>query len=77
MEPKTSVFVSLLKTMNAETKKVMVVVSQKEEGIKLSVRNLKKVELVSTANLNAYNVLHNDKVLFSEEAITQLSTIYL
>lgn len=77
MKPKTKMFISLLKTMDADTKKVMVVVSQKQDGMKLSLRNLKKVQMVNTASLNAYNVMHHDKVLFSEEALTQLSSLYL
>ncbi len=77
MEPKTKLFVNLLKVIGAENKKVMLVVSESTLGVKLAVRNLKKVELMSVSNLNAYNVLTHEKVLFSEDAIAQLLSLYL
>lgn len=77
MKPKTSVMVKLLHSIEAGNKKVMFVTTTASKGMTLSLRNLQKVELVNTAALNAYNVMHHDKVLFSEEALTQLSSLYL
>lgn len=76
MTPKTKSILAMLKTIGVENKKVMFVVARTQEGMKLSVRNLKKVDMVSISNLNAYSLLMNEKVLFSEEALTQLSSLY-
>jgi large subunit ribosomal protein L4 len=78
MEPKTKSFAAFLKTIGANNKKTMIVVSQTTgEGMKKSARNIERVELVSTSNVNPYNLLMNKKILFTEDALAVLTSLYL
>lgn len=64
--PKTKVFAKLL--IKLETKgKTLFVTSKPNENIKLSIRNIQKVTVDSFINLNAYEVLKPEQILFSKE----------
>jgi large subunit ribosomal protein L4 len=78
MKPKTKEFAAMLKTIGVNDQKVMLVVTQSpEEGLKLSTRNLENVNVVSPSNVNPYNLLTNKKIVFTEDALTVLSSLYL
>ncbi len=52
-----------------ENKKVLVVIGRSDEVGAKSVRNLPNVHVISADQLNAYDVLHADDVIFSVEAL--------
>lgn len=56
-------------------KKVVVVVDQENELTKKAVRNLEGVRMVPVSQLNVYDVLDNDQLVFSRDAIGRLSEV--
>lgn len=77
IEPKTKIFNSLMKKSNLAGKKVLIVTSEIERGnFHLATRNITNVHVVASTNLNAYNVLTNDAVVFVEGAIDSLQKHY-
>ena len=54
-----------------EQRYVLVVLSRSEEEQVLSVRNLPQVHLLMVDQLNTYDVLNNEDVIFTEAAIRQ------
>jgi len=51
------------------------VVDQENELTKKAVRNLEGVRMVPVSQLNVYDVLDNDQLVFSRDAIGRLSEV--
>lgn len=68
ISPKTKVVANLLKKL--ETKKsVLLVISQKNQNVNLASRNIPNLQIDTTPNLNAYEILKNRELLISKEAL--------
>ncbi len=67
--PKTKKAVEILKNLGLEGKKVTLVITEGEENLALSFRNIPKVNVVYADELNAYYVLDNEKILFTKKAL--------
>ncbi len=68
--PKTKVALTLLKTV-AESRRVLVVLSREDELGWLSLRNVPEVHLLAADQLNTYDVLVSDDVVFTKEALDE------
>jgi large subunit ribosomal protein L4 len=66
--PKTSAAVAVIDKLGI-TGKMLVVVDPHDEATIKSFRNLKNVQLVSRNELNAYDVLCNDYIVFSQDVL--------
>jgi large subunit ribosomal protein L4 len=67
---KTKIIATLLSKL--ETKgKTLIVVSEKNQNLKLATRNIKEISLNTTQNLNAYEVLKSRNLILSTESITK------
>jgi large subunit ribosomal protein L4 len=67
--PKTSAAVALLTSMGLTDKKVLLVLSSMDETTIKSFRNLQRVHLLTVDQLNTYDVLRSDVVLFEQAAL--------
>ncbi len=65
---KTKNFVMMLKNLNLDSQKILVVDKSLEKNVKLATRNLKNIELCRVNDLNAYIILKNNKLLITKEA---------
>ena len=65
---KTKNFLSLLKNLNLDSKKILVVDKTLDEKLKLASRNLENVEICRIQDINAYLVLKHNKLLITKEA---------
>ena len=73
MEPKTKEAVAIVEKMGLANQKVLLVLDSKNEGIEKSFRNIAKVKYILVDYLNPRDVLHADKVVFLEKALTKLN----
>jgi large subunit ribosomal protein L4 len=71
--PKTSEFASVLSSLGLESKKVLVITSGIDNTVYLSGRNLPKVKILSSSDVNTYSVLNADKLLFVDGAVEKLT----
>jgi large subunit ribosomal protein L4 len=71
--PKTKEANVVLKNIWIDTKKVLFVVSQKDENILKSFRNLPKVKYLSVDYLNPVDLMSYHTVLFLESALMTLN----
>lgn len=71
--PKTKEAKDILKNIGIDTKKVLFVVSQKDENILKSFRNLPKVKYLYADYLNPADLMSYHTVLFLESALTTLN----
>lgn len=69
--PKTKSFVQLLKNMSLNEGKVLVVVDELSDDLFLASRNLHNVLVLETYQVDPYNLLRCDKIVFTTKAIEQ------
>lgn len=69
--PKTKGFIDVLKKLEV-TGTALVVATAIEQNLRLATRNLEKVEVTTADDLNTYQVLRSDKLLFSRPAFEKL-----
>lgn len=70
---KTRDFVQILKGFNL-TGTTLIVTTQPDRNLVLAARNVPKVDLTTSANLNTYDVLRPDKLLFTRAAFEHVET---
>jgi large subunit ribosomal protein L4 len=56
--------------------KVLLVIDGASDAVKLSVRNLKKVKLIAADQLNVFDLLHANKLVLNEEALSKIQEVY-
>ena len=75
--PKTKSFFDICKKCDVElNQKVLVIVSKKTTPLKLSIRNMKNVELISASNLNTLSILKAKQILLTPLAVNEIKEIY-
>ena len=61
--PKTSMFSTILKNLNLEGKKVLMVLPENNDNIYLSSRNLQRVKVTTLFELNTYDILNANNLI--------------
>src|SRR6056297_1414604 len=74
-EIKTKKMASLLKDLGLEDKKVLIILPEKDKNIYLSARNLPRVKTLVLDGLNTYDLLNNEVILMSEEAVRKIEEV--
>ena len=69
---KTSEFVSFLKKLNVEDKKITLLVSKADNNLILSSRNVKNIYIENAKNASVYDLLDSDILLFDKSALEDL-----
>jgi large subunit ribosomal protein L4 len=67
--PSTKNFINVLKALGLENKKSLFVLGDTNKNVYLSSRNLKASSVVTTSELNTYNVLHSNSLVLLEGAL--------
>ena len=70
-EKKTKNFVNMLKALKSEVK-TLVVVTEIDENLFASVRNVAYAKVVTTDNVSVYDLLNADKLVMSEAAVKEV-----
>ena len=73
---KTKDFVKILKNLNIENNKVILVTGQENNNLYLSSRNLEKINLVSVATLSAYDIMNSNFLLADKSSVEYLNENY-
>jgi large subunit ribosomal protein L4 len=75
--PKTKTLEIIFKNCNVQLdEKVLLIVSKKTVPIKLSVRNMKNVELISATNLNTLSLLKAKQILLTPLALKDIKETF-
>jgi len=64
-EPKTRGFVDLLKNLELSDKSALFVAPSFEKNVRLASRNVQRVELATSDELNTYELLKHDRLVFT------------
>ena len=74
-EIKTKTIVNMLTALGA-TRKVLLVLPEKDEKVILSARNIPGVKTALVNTLNVYDILNADKFIVCKDAVAQLEEVY-
>ena len=75
--PKTKILDNILKKCSVRLDdKVLLIVSKKTIPMKLSIRNMKNVELISASNLNTLSLLKAKQILLTPLAINDIKETF-
>jgi large subunit ribosomal protein L4 len=75
--PKTKSYTDILKNLNLSDKKVLMVLAQHDTNIFLSSRNLDRNKVTTAAELNTYDVLNAQTIVFVEGSVPVLENRFL
>lgn len=73
--PKTSDFLAVLKGLDLVGKRVTLVTNGNNDNVYLSSRNIQKIKVVSTAEVNTYDLINCSKLILSESSVKELENI--
>ncbi|MAD11324.1 MAG: 50S ribosomal protein L4 [Flavobacteriaceae bacterium] len=73
--PKTSIFLKVLKSLNVDTKKSLLVLGEQNKNVYLSSRNLEKSKVIINSELNTYAISNASNLILTEGAISELELI--
>jgi large subunit ribosomal protein L4 len=75
-KPKTKEYVNVLKNLGIEGKKVLHLIGEPDKVLFLSSRNIQKTKLKEVRQLNTYEILNSDKLVFFESAIEKIKELF-
>ncbi len=70
--PKTKSFLALVDSLELRDEKVLLVLTEQNKNIYLSSRNLEGVKVLTVNELNTYDLLNTNKVVFVESSVKEL-----
>ena len=70
--PKTKQYLDILTNFGLQDNKTLLVLSQANENILLSSRNLKKARVILASELNTYDVMNTNKLMLLESSIKEI-----
>ncbi|RAM50716.1 MAG: 50S ribosomal protein L4 [Hapalosiphonaceae cyanobacterium JJU2] len=75
--PKTKELVSAIARWGVEPEsKTLLILSEKNENVILSARNVENLKLIAADNLNVYDLLHADKIVLTASALEKIQEVY-
>ncbi len=72
-EPKTKKAVEVLKNFGLDKSKVLLVLSEKDNNVMKSFRNIPKAKVLLVEGLNTYDILNADHVLITKSAVEKIN----
>lgn len=67
--PKTKEYIKFAKDLKVDGKKVLLVLSARENSVYLSVRNVPNAKLASASDLNTYVIMDNNAIVLTEGSV--------
>lgn len=75
--PKTKDVLEALKRWNVELDgKVLFILPERQENVYLSVRNVANIRLITSQNLNVFDLLHADTIVVTATALEKVQEVY-
>jgi large subunit ribosomal protein L4 len=74
--PKTKLMASLVENMGLGGKTILFVIEEDQGVLQRSLRNLEKVEVLPASQLNAYQVLRSENLVFTESSLARVTEVF-
>ena len=75
-KPQTKSYVNVVKSLNAEGKKSLLVLNDYDSNLYLSSRNLAKANVVNAKDLNTFEILNAQAIILSESCISKIQETF-
>ena len=75
--PKTKQMVDIMLSLGLKESKTLIVLSEKNDNIMLSSKNIKNLQLLEAKNLNTYDILNYRDLVFVDKSVEQIEKILL
>jgi large subunit ribosomal protein L4 len=73
--PKTKEFITIVKNLKADGKKLLLVMANTNKNVYLSARNLQRAEVLEANKVNTYKVLNADVLVLTENSLETINGI--
>jgi large subunit ribosomal protein L4 len=73
--PKTKQFINLINALSLQDKKTLFVLSDANKNVVLSGRNIQNSKIVTADQINTYDVMNAEQVIFVESSITKIDNL--
>jgi large subunit ribosomal protein L4 len=73
-KPRTKEMISILSSLGLSENTALIVTTEKDENIMLSVRNIPTADVIRVSDLNAWHIASFDRIVFTKDAIAKLQT---
>lgn len=70
--PRTKTYIDILKSLNLDNQKTLLVTSDYDKNVYLSSRNLQKAGVARAQDLNTYDILHANTLILAESSIEKV-----
>lgn len=75
-KPSTKEMVEVMKNLNLDNQKTLIVTKEKDEFVVKSANNLQKIKALNTKQINVYDLLNATKLLITEDATKAIEEVY-
>jgi large subunit ribosomal protein L4 len=72
---KTKQYISLLSALKLDDKKTLLILPENNKNIVLSGRNIQNTKVTTVDQINTYDVMHADNVIFVESAVSKVENL--
>ncbi len=76
-EPRTKKYLEILRALDMENKKSLLVLPDNDRNIQLASRNIPRAFVIRASQLNTYMILHADKLLILESSVGEIENTLL
>ena len=73
--PKTKDFVNFAKNLEAEGKKLLLVLAGQNKNVYLSARNIPGVQIIAASDINTYAIMHSNAILLTEGSLDVINNL--
>jgi large subunit ribosomal protein L4 len=74
--PKTKEFITITKNLKVADKKLLLVLSERNNFVYLSSRNLEKTSIITASELNTYKVLNTGCLVLTESSVAAIENLF-
>lgn len=75
-QPSTKAMVGVLNNLKVNNEKLLIITTDGDEVNFKSSRNIEKVNIITSAGINIYDLLNADKLLITEQAVKAIEEVY-
>tara|TARA_Y100001968_G_C19425766_1_gene754263 strand:+ start:775 stop:1410 length:636 start_codon:yes stop_codon:yes gene_type:complete len=76
-KPKTKEITDALIRLGIQSdSKVLIILSDPSEIVRLSIRNLEKIKLIQSDQLNVFDLLHANSIVIGEDSLAKIKEVY-
>ncbi|MFC2322666.1 MAG: 50S ribosomal protein L4, partial [Tannerella forsythia] len=73
--PKTKDFLSMLKVLKLDGKKMLLILPESNHFVSLSARNLPRAKVIAASDLNTYKVMDAANLVFTEQSVAVIEKL--